>query len=338
MGYVLIFKRLYRKPPVILPQPYTLFLWPFLYDYNGARFEAFDLFLAALGFKIHVQDRRLWNKLPHEQKQIFSAAPLEVHRHFARIRHGYAVAHASTNDENPFYELSLYPWEIIKDKLRSKVALASDVYDWHIHEAFLCTKQRMSPKNVYVGDATINGWELQDFADLLPAEQAKYVQISDIKSRFIDYRDAVHANRPFASYAFMEFVGERKSDNYDVWTQEVKQLSKLWKRMLPQERAAYGPERMPLRRRDYKEFILEQRTALVMDYIFEYGAVRHFSGDWHKWRHDVAGDLNYLDKIYSPVVVMSDKRYNITFRDRIPSSVEEVQEIARQYNSPTAVS
>lgn len=321
MKYVQALKRRYQVPPLILPQPYDLFRWPFRQDYNYAKFDAKDLFLQALSLKSKYRASLLWRRLPTKEQLLFENAPPEVHCHLHRIRQGYEIVQASASDENPFYDLGLYPWEIVKDKLRDRALFGSDIYDWLIQEALTCTKLRVSPEKVFEGEVAINDLKPSALSSLSAMDQLKYEAIAQKKLDYIDNREIVHGLRPLApTSAFDAFVKKELKQVVGSWQFKLKELGAQWKRMLAEEKKAYGPLNLPVHRRDYKEFALEQQTSLVLDYIFKYGEVKNFSGDWRQWRDDIAGDLIYLNRIYSPAIVIIDKDYNVSFADKVPEA------------------
>lgn len=326
MKYAAALRHLYPKPPFFLPQPYKLFRWPIQHKYSKTPIDPEALFSQALGLKTKVFGPRLWKDLNAEQKRIFEFPPEEALIHNDRIRKGYDIAIASKSDENPYYDLNLYPWEIIKDKLRNRIMLGSDVYDWLIQEAFLCSLKNVSPGSLSFGEATINGWDVVEYWALPETIRSKYHKQYLQKRKYISYRDSVYESRSLVTKtAFNVFFKEKAAELKELsLPQKQKAVSTEWKELLDAEKAKYGYKRVSPLRRDLKEFNLEQQTSLVMDYIFKFGSVDNVSVDWRAWRDEVVGDLIYLDRMYSPKLVMSDKNYNVTLLDRVPESLESI--------------
>lgn len=319
MKYVRALNRHYQLPPFILPQPYDLYRWPFCHKRNVARFEAKDLFLQALSIKSNYHASLLWRRLPRKDQLRFENVTPDIHFHLHRIREGYQIAQASDSDENPFYALGLYPWEIVKDKLRNRPAFGSDIYDWLIQEALLCNRRWASPEKVYEGYVAFKDLEPLRFSDLLAIEQQKYKAIAQKKLDFIDHREIIHKNRPASpTNAFDAFAKKHLKGMTGTWQFKLQELGLQWKKMLLEEKKIYGVLKLPVNRRDYREFALEQQTSVVLDYIFTYGEAKNSPGCWRQWRKEIAGDLIYLNKMYSPTIVMLDRDYNILFRDRVP--------------------
>lgn len=332
MRYVDTLRHLYPKPPFFLPQPYRLFRWPIHHQYSGKSIDAEVLFSQALGLKSKACGPRLWRNLTPEKKQFFQFPPELMLRQNERVQRGYETVSASRSDENPYYDLNLYPWEIIKDKLRKRITLGSDVYDWLIQEAILCSLKDVSPGNLSFGEATINGWDIVEYWALPERIRSKYHKQYVQKNEYVLHRDSVYVSRSLVEKtAFNVFFKERVGSLKELsLSQKQKAASSEWKKMLPTEKANYGYKRISPLRRDLREFNLEQQTSLVMDYIFKYGTVENMARDWREWRDEAVGDLIYLDRMYSQKIVMSDKNYNLTFLDKVPESLEDIYKAGSQ--------
>lgn len=326
MRYILALKSAFPKPSHILPQPYDLFRSPICYSYKGSKYSGQELFIQALGIKASQNVPYVWKKLAEEKKQVFSSPPVLVHHHLERIRSGYEIASTSDNNENPFHELGLYPWEIVKDKLRQRRPFGSDIYDWLIREAILCTKACFSPEKLACDEDIIKGQNTTSFTDLPNSIRAKYEQLSVRKLEFVAHRSS---QLPGPAYevkpAFNKFVDLRKGMYSDLpFAKRLAVLGEEFKKLLDTEKKEYGTNRRIYRRRDFREFVLENELSLVMDYIFKFGSANAEFSDWRDWRKSVAGDLIYLDQMYSPVIVVSDAQYEILYVDRIPVHIENL--------------
>lgn len=332
MRYGDALRHLYPKPPFHLPQPYRLFRWPIHHQYSGKQVDPLTLFTQALGVKTKACGPRLWRNLSPEKKQVFESLLEEMMRHYERIQKGYELVSTSRSDENPYYDLNLYPWEIIKDKLRSRITLGSDVYDWLIQEAFLSSLKDISPGSLYSGEAALNGWDIIEYWALPETTRSKYHKQWISKKDYISHRDYVYESRSVvAKTAFNVFFKEKVGNLKELsLSQKQRAASVEWKKMLPTEKAKYGYKRISPLRRDFREFNLEQQTSLVMDYIFKYGTVENVSMDWRVWRDAIVGDLIYLDKMYSKKIVMSDKNYHVTLLDKVPESLEDIYRAGSQ--------
>lgn len=325
MKYALALRKLYPRPPAILPQPYKLFKWPFEHINYGKKYGPEELFGQALGFQTKTHQPILWRKLTGEQKELFQSVTPQVHEHLARIRTGYELSSNSNNVENPYYDLGLFPWEIVKDKLRYPPNFGADVYDWLIKETFLSTSSWVSPENMHLGEVLIAG-DVRDYSHLPDTTKSRYQIQSEQKMEYILQRDLLLNNQSLSSKtAFNVFFKTRSSKLSNLLVAaRLKQVSREWKQLLAKDKKTYGLKRIAPKRRDYKEFKLEQQTSLVMDYIFKFGTVENFSGDWRSWKKTIAGDLIYLDRIYFPKLVLCNEQYEVSFLDKVPGTLEEI--------------
>lgn len=266
--------------------------------------------------------------MTEQQRLLFYNPPEEVYRHWDRIQKGYTIASESPNEDNPYYYLDLYPWEVIKDKLRYPPLSGADIYDWLIQEAFRCTKSRVRSKHLYRGEAAMKDWPLRNYKNLSSSQTAKYESWSSQKCEYILHRDHIHESRDvFTRNGYGVYFRKRSFELGKLLVQEkTRQISAEWKLLLPDKKSTYGRKNHSLRARAYKEYILEQQTSLVMDYIFKYGTVENFFGDWRSWRKKIEGNLFYLERMYFPVIVSCDRDFCVTFLDKMPESILEVFE------------
>lgn len=251
-----------------------------------------------------VTNRRLWNCLSDDQKKVFLEPAPNVASHNARIIEGYSSAMISENQLNPYWGTFLYPWEIIKDKLRRRPAYASDIYDLLIQEAFSITKKMTAPEVLHASALEFSSVENDDDLHentLTKEERTLFELLSQKKAEFLQRR-RIHSRArkvPLSPYdqfyqkAFPQISAETVQEKNKLIAEEWKKLN--------------TPITSVTKSASYREKALDVNTAMVMDYIFEYGTVEGFNGNWREWRNETFGSLFYLGRVASPVVVERTK-------------------------------
>lgn len=296
---------------MLLPTPYALFDPIFLKtspEVKPLDVRGRELFAKVANYKYKADSFNLWRKLSPELRQLFDNPPKEVGYHVARIERGRKIAHSSPNEDNPYYSSGLYPWEIVKDKLRRPSDFSYDKYDQLIDETF-----RLQLKDLK-RDAIRAAFEsISDSSPGLPSEQTlerfrqqriEYVQ--EMKKERLKSRERGRS-QTVATTSYNAFLtemmaqlpsslslAERNKITSQRWT-ELPQDVKLHK---------YG-RHYPHRFRSHRENVLDIKTDQVMHYIF---GVLGTLPDWRNWRTATYGSLRYLDGIAFPVVV--EKRYD----------------------------
>lgn len=305
----------------ILPEPYNLFdpeLYeksPLSFDFSSSPCKGVELFSKVASYHSAKANRAAWKSLLPEQREIFENPPEEVNVHLHRLAHGYSTATYSQNETNPYYDAWLYPWEIIKDKLRMQWMFGADIYDSLILEALGLTKAQVTPKNLFASDNEAMGIDevlagdlSRSFRRLLPEERAEYEARSTKKTEFCNRLRLFNSSRKLPQKPFQTFFKSQfpqLESPYDKLSvqEKSKYLSQKWQEMSEPEKSKYEGVYTSAKGRIHREKILDDKTELVMDYIFEVGQVENWTGDWRKWRRQVAGEMHYLDKIYFPYVV-----------------------------------
>ncbi|OBA18009.1 hypothetical protein METBIDRAFT_13920 [Metschnikowia bicuspidata var. bicuspidata NRRL YB-4993] len=316
----------YKSLQLLLPQPYKLFHKSLLNlsqnttstpatSWNES-LKGFDLFLKVSGLKAaHLQ--KLWDRLAGDQKEVFLNPPPEVHEQWVRIAQGYKEyekVQVERETANPFYHIPLYPWEIIKDKLRHKPMFSSDVYDQLIQEAMAPSMKLLQPAKIYENFCINFEPENphQQFEDLPSSQITRYKIEAERKlayaKRIMAYRKAKkalrHSNTFINDYTRElgeSLTGQEKKD----FIQQQWEFEQLLD-MLSNQRTVF------------KEINLEIHLSMVMDYIFEYNEVYDCGVGWRQWRQHACGNYHYLDRILFPVVVNATEE-KIQLLDSLPS-------------------
>lgn len=140
----------------ILPEPYSLFS-PDLLLKDPLSFavqnevSGIDLFSKVAGYHSVNANRTAWKLLSPEQKRVFLTSHPAVNIHLRRIEEAYKMVDCH-DGLNPYYNAWLYPWEIIKDKLRMRWMFGVDIYDALIIEALTLTKSQVTAKRLWEGE------------------------------------------------------------------------------------------------------------------------------------------------------------------------------------------
>lgn len=320
--YMLLAKSL-RKLKVggIIPEPYSLFT-PKLKEKDPHEFGAesqisgIDLFVKVAGYHSLNANHTAWKLLsPEQQKEFISPHP-QVNVHLQRIAQAYKDVDTHVGD-NPYYNAWLYPWEIIKDKLRMRWMFGADIYDTLIIEALTLTKSQITPKALWRGDVE---WreEKQDlglvqsdeiilvdlFRKLPTTVKNEYIQRSIRKTEYCERLRQFNSARkvpttPFQTFFKSEFA---QLDSGMSLQEKSKFLGVKWKSLSEDEKSKFKGTEVSAKGRIHREKLLDAKTEMVMDYICG-GYVEGWSGDWREWRREVGGGMYYLDKIYFPYIV-----------------------------------
>lgn len=301
---------------IIVPHPYKLFSTNLLRvspPKNVHVPSGFQLFLKVADYNRAETNRQVWTELEDQQKEAFENPGLEIHQHFSRIQSGYRSAASSADCFNPFYNALLFPWEIIKDKLRHKPLFATDIYDQLINEALKPKKERFFAANLYYSDVLYRESHLDSsitaFDDLPPETRAIYRTKLDRKLEFYEKlrRFAKAKKRPVTEYD--KFIQQNQSKvAHHSLAERNKALAQMWK----QDQLSKTTTHIPSKTRAYRERSLDIKTCIVMDYIFEIGAVEDFHGCWRTWKHEVMGGAHYFRGAVFPYMLQRKDR-KVTF-------------------------
>lgn len=304
--------RINLKPRLeLLPTPYALFdpsLLKTSPEVEPLDVRGRDLFAKVVNYKYKADSFNLWRKLPAELRQLFDDPPEEVGYHLARIERGRKIAHCSTNEDNPYYHSGLYPWEIVKDKLRRPSDFSYDKYDQLIDETFRLRLKDLNYENIRAAFAG-----LSDSSSDLPTKhtlecfrQQKIQYVQGLKKEGLKNRERTNPEA-VATTSYNAFLVEMMAQlPSSLSLAERNQIaSQRWAELpLDAKFRKYG-RNYPHRLRSHRENVLDIKTDQVMDYIF---GVLNTLPEWRNWRAARYGSFRYLDGIAFPVLV--EKRYN----------------------------
>lgn len=290
-----------KSPPVDLSQKTT---------------TGVELFARVSGYKAKDSAVNAYRRLTPDQERIFEQPPPAVGEHMNRIAQGYQLAISSKEIVNPYYDTWLYPWEIVKDKLRAKWAFGMDIYDILIHEALGLKKSHLTPSAVFRGECEEKDELLKRsaieklFRELSEDDLARYDAISKAKVEYYEQLTKFKSkgsNSDTAYRAFFTSILSKEDNPYSglSWPEKNSAVGKAWKELPEEEKSKYKGNVTYPRGNIHREKLLDERTDLVMDYIFKFGEVENWTGDWRKWREEVTGGMYYLDKLYFPYVVQT---------------------------------
>lgn len=322
----------------IIPEPYSLFS-PDLPHKDSLSFplestlSGVDLFSKVAGYHSANANRTAWKLLSAEQKDAFMDPNPAVNIHLHRIADAYRFVD-NQDGQNPYYNAWLYPWEIIKDKLRMRWMFGIDMYDALIIEALTVTKTQVTPKKLWEGEVEWRaqredelGNELEMLEELEVLEKRNFLEDTNFSQRQLfsklpnqlkneyqersrrktEYCGRLKASKsarkvpttPFQSFFKSQFG---LMDRALLLQEKSQVIAKNWKTLSEEEKGQYKGFDISAKGRIHREKILDGRTELVMDYIFG-GKVVGWRGDWREWRREVVGEMYYLDKIYFPYVL-----------------------------------
>lgn len=289
----------------LLPVPYDLGLGS-IQDTKAANtsrsLSGFELFSLVSNFKHYTTIKHAWRRTPAEERKKFAYSAL-LDGHNQRVVNGYKYANSRMDDVNPYHGLGLFPWEIIKDKFR-KETWSFDLYDRLIGEALNMQPRRVSGLQLFKTDEmnrrgrkSLNLSEaVRYFSELPKAEQQRYNEIGEKKLQHCLTVKALKNSKPQG--LFGKFCVEMNPLVSGLLQQaRNKEIGRLWRALSLEERAKYG---VPFwfTSKVYKEQLLDRKTALVMDYIFNVGTVKGHVGSWREWKQRETQGLHYLNKVY----------------------------------------
>lgn len=230
--------------------------------------------------------RREWSRLSQTERQFYEtdADFDKLYQQLVRQWRGYEVVeHLKQYDSlrywNPFPFLGLFPWEIVRDKLknsrnnRDKFGFETDYYDILIREAFGRNWQRKARHIFYTDLETTNiTWATvqRRFDELSPEEKQYYY---DKEARRKEH--ALVLASPYRTLGFQD-IYDRICGLPPTGIRPLLQAAREYQ-IVPRKRV----DRTYTSSREYKRKLLELRTAIVLDYIYYVGGDGF---DWRKYR------------------------------------------------------
>lgn len=206
-----------------------------------------------------------------------------------RIWEGYQMVsflkHRRQPPLNPFECVGLYPWEVVRDKLRQRrrssqlFGFEIDYYDRLISEAF--SRFSRSPVLIFYTDLKLQNPERkvpsryssveQLFAHLSPREKEYYqIRCERRKQHLKTNRVEAEVNAPFMAFVQLQRAsGQIVADDYP---QLVLRAAAQWRQLTLQEKQQYRAARSP-RSSENLSLILERKVEIVMRYIYNVGGV-----------------------------------------------------------------
>lgn len=243
--------------------------------------------------------KQKWNNLDETTRRKFIDGPNidRLYRERLRIWKGYETVeyrkryHSSWN---PYPSLGLFPWEIVKDKLRHKKQLFDfelDYYDVLIKEAFGRNALRTA-KHIFYTDYCHNCPDKVSWTKL----QKEYAKIDPTYYVEKEARRQEQAlmNRTKYGLGFMRFYETILNSTNSP--RPLLEACRKWEYLgkVPQKDRAYTSST------EYREKLLDIKTSIVMDYIYYTGGV--IGADKYHWvqdRQQKCGNFKYLNKVYT---------------------------------------
>lgn len=291
----------------------------YLYIHPRPKYQnGFELFKSQLC--LGLKSKKYWESLSGPEKEIFTSKRILQHLFMEsqRIWEGYEIVEYLKRYlvkylTNPFLLLSLYPWEIIKDKLRRKSPIydfEKDYYDTLITEAFGRNSQRTALSIFYTDlrndfpNEKFTFARVQQLMLLLPPEHKQYYQNKE-KMRHLhsqNVRQKLRKNQNIFLEFVKQFLRNNKSRKVDGTRGfQLRAAAKEWNSISHQEKLSYkNKESIPPNCRLYKENLLDWKVEKVMDYIFYVGGVAglNTSFDWRKNLSERTHGYRYIQKRY----------------------------------------
>lgn len=240
------------------------------------------------------------------------------HGHRHRIWRGYEVVEWRKRHEeicdgpdfDPYINTGLYPWEIIKDKLRKcrQLSLSSDCYDYYICQA-LHSKLLRTPFDIYYTDhrLNINGTSRKVaekmFWKLGNAEMKLIESATKRNNQHILWSTKVGA----ANHEFQEFY--KRNVNYND-QRPLYEVVKAWEAATVNSHAG-DQDLNPRHSTQANEIKLDLQSAIVLDYMYYAGTVEGapLNYSWAQDMRERVGGLVYLAgggytnlSLYTPIM------------------------------------
>lgn len=290
----------------------------FVYD-QPKKLHGYDLFSHEAQLVAKQKHPRIWKELPEEKRSLFNSMSNDIYIHQLRLWRGYEIVEYLKRYElnysfNPYPLLGLYPWEVIKDKLRTerpKYDFEVDFYDRLIDETFNRRVKRATSLYAARND--------KGRYDKLPMDEKSWYE------HFAERRKDLITNmvrEPQYISTYLKFY-QQNYRNYKPTEEDLLKVTQdglspkqqnvaatstaamlHWKRLTDSEKACYGSDKRIFSHK-YKEEIIDWKLSAVMDYIYKVGFVKNSPTDYD-WRSDYKhelGSLHYLAKSYTQRLV-----------------------------------
>ncbi|CUM50577.1 unnamed protein product [Debaryomyces tyrocola] len=304
-------------------------------------------------FKIELQlnrnEKNYWSMLSSRDKEGYYNSQIveRLYNERLRIWMGYEiVAYLKRNLSkymfNPYPLLGLYPWEIIKDKLRVKGDIhdfEKDYYDTLIKEAFGRNSQRKALQIYYtdilheIDDDNLYYAKVEKMFSSLPPPKKQYYldkerkrQEHAMKIRLRPYKQKTPYLKFLVQFSKiyeptneeLNNLNSKASENNMKKLATTKAAAREWKTFTEEQKKLYEDvDKVSSNTRLYKEKILDWKVEMVMDYIYEMGGVYGLQSSYN-WREDMHEKINsyrYLNKMYVDKLVYLHKGNLVVTRD-----------------------
>lgn len=304
-------------------------------------------------FKIELQlnrnEKKYWSMLDDKGKEGYNHSKTVEYLYNERLRiwMGYEIVeHLKRNLQkymfNPYPLLGLYPWEIIKDKLRVKGSIhdfEKDYYDTLIKETFGRNSQRKALQIYYtdirhdIEDDNLYYAKVKKMFNTLPPSRKQYYLEKEHKRqehaknvRFQPYKQKTPYLRFFVQFSKAYEPSNEELNNLDAKVSQknfrklavIKAAGHEWKHLTVEQKQYYeNGNKLSSNTRLYKEMILDWKVEMVMDYIYKVGGVHGLqsSYNWRKDMHEKSNACRYLNKMYVDKLVYLHKGNLIVTRD-----------------------
>lgn len=290
----------------------------------------FDLFKIEL--MLQANQKKYWSSLSKEDKERYNNSKVNEYLHNEKIRiwQGYEIVeylkrYLQTYMHNPYPLLGLYPWEIIKDKLRDKRVVYEferDYYDTLIKETFGRNSQRRALQIYYtdakyqLADEVLNYATVSRMFRDLPSHQKDYYLEKERKRQ--EHSKKVK-NFPYKkSTAYLRYAKEfsrtyepsgeelmsvdSKVSSKNIYKMAItKAAGREWRKLSEEEKQSYeSNDMLSSNTRLYKEMILDWKVSMVMDYIYDVGGVTGLNEpyDWRADMHSKSNGYRYTNRMY----------------------------------------
>lgn len=275
--------------------------------------DGYDLFQHEARLLSGQKHRKSWLLLPKETRAKFVPYEDSLFRQNLRVWRGYEVVEYIRRYEheyryNPYPFLGLYPWEIIRDKLknRKRPKVDLDYYDVLISE-FLNRGIR-SPLGLFTA---YNG--TKDFKQLSELEQRHYRERAERRNAYL----AELVQAPKYTSPYLAFC-KKNYRHYQPTEEDIEKVSNRlslsrrkalakyvaaaahWRLLTKEQKQEYSPGNTLFFSMKYTDEILDWKVSAVMDYLYRIGGVKDAPPgfDWQQRKHEIIGDLHYIDRLY----------------------------------------
>lgn len=273
--------------------------------------KGYELFKSQVQLKTLHYAKKQWLKLSDEDRTSYTDSKniSFINNERERIWKGYEIVeylkrYQSQYAWNPYNLLTLYPWEIIKDKLRSRMKVDEferDYYDALIREAFYRNYQRKA-MHIYYTDLQYFEPKKYTYQQVLN----RFKRLSNIEKQYYHYKQSLREKHALRTKAPMRDPGFRyfatKFESASVNPEDiVSDIVRAWDVLTITEREKYA--NMPHRLE--KELFLDWKVSIVMDYIYYTGQVSgvNLQYNWRKDMKEKTRGFTYLRGMYTENII-----------------------------------